>query len=94
MAVSAVLRLVYFARPLTIGTPKEHTNAHRRCLRLVETHCAPLLKSQSRLLLVSDPRCSPAMETPCTLGIQGKNGMEPLQRIHRGPQVSESNTQP
>jgi len=31
-----------------------------------------------------------AVEILGTLGIQGKNGMEPLQRIHRGPQVSES----
>ena len=28
-----------------IGT-KEHANAHRRCLRFVEMHCAPLLKSK------------------------------------------------
>jgi len=36
---------------LPIGT-KEQTAAHRRCLRIGRTRCAPLLKSKSKLLLV------------------------------------------
>ena len=51
MAVSAVCRLVYFLAPIPIGT-KEHAKAHRRCLRIGETRCAPLLKSKNNLLLV------------------------------------------
>ena len=36
---------------LALGT-KEQTAAHRRCLRIGRTRCAPLLKSKSKLLLV------------------------------------------
>ena len=43
MAVSAVLRLDYLLA-LCLSEPKEHANTHRRCLRIGETHCAPLLK--------------------------------------------------
>ena len=39
------------SRALPIVT-NEHAKAHRRCLRLGETRCAPLLKSKSKRLLV------------------------------------------
>ena len=39
-----VLRLGYLLAPIPIGT-KEHAKAHRRCLQIGETRCAPLLKS-------------------------------------------------
>ena len=57
MAVPAVRRLVY----LLVGFPLEPWNAPKHTgdasgsasLRIGETRCAPLLKSKSKLLLVS-----------------------------------------
>ena len=53
MAVPAVWRLVYY---LLVSFPfgaMDRAKAHRRCLSIGETRCAPLLKSKSKLLLVS-----------------------------------------
>jgi hypothetical protein len=49
MAVSTVWRLVYFLAP-SLSEPMEQTAAHRRGLRLGETRCAPLLKSNQAAL--------------------------------------------
>jgi len=51
MPVSAVLRLGYLLALIPIGTTG-HAKAHRRCLQIGETRCAPLLKSKNKLLLV------------------------------------------
>ena len=51
MAVSAVWRLAYLIAPFPLGT-KSQAKEHRRCLRIGETHWAPLLKSKNKLLLV------------------------------------------
>ena len=82
MPVSAVLRLGYLLALIPIGT-KEHAKAHRRCLRIGETICAPLLKSKNKLLLVLLPfiHMTPVhawaqfFRIPCTEALKKSKGV-------------------